>query len=112
MARKIELKVVKLNNGNGEDLPFSYAAVLLNALRFANPNQGLTMDEVLKAVDAQSPITKAIESNAGSVTLSEEQWRTIVDKLDKFPFAIATQEIAEFGLAIRNAPEIGRDGSS
>lgn len=112
MARKLDLKMVMLTNGMGSEeqrIPFSYGAVMLNALRFANPGEGLTMDKVLLAVDAQHPITKAIEDNAGSVTLSEEQYKTLVEKLERFPFAIATPEIAEFGLYVRNCPEIGRE---
>lgn len=109
MARKIELKIVRLANGNGEDIAFSYGAVLLNALRYANPQEGLVLDEVLKAVEAQQPITKAIEERADSVTLSEEQYKTICAKVERFPFAIATPEIAEFGLYIRSAPELGTE---
>lgn len=109
MARKLDMKVVKLANGTGEDIPFSYGAVILNALRFANPQQGLVLDDVLKAVDAQGPIIKAIEDQTDHVVLSEEQYRTVVDKVEKFPFAIATREIAEFGLHVRNAPELGTE---
>jgi hypothetical protein len=109
MARKIELKVIQLPDGNGRELPFSYAAVIVNALRFAHPQQGLVLDEVLRAVDAQGPVLKAIEDNAGQVTLSEEQYRTLLEKIDKFPFGVAAPEIAEFGLYIRNVAEIGRE---
>jgi hypothetical protein len=38
--------------------------------------------------------------------LTEEQWRTLHERLDNFPFAVADPAIAEFGLAVRNAPEI------
>ena len=108
MARKLDMKVIMLANGSDEGkIPFSYGAVMLNALRFANPNEGLTMDKVLLAVDAQGPITKAIENKATHVTLSEEQYKTLVEKLEKFPFAIAVPEIAEFGLHVRNCPETG-----
>ena len=108
MARKIELRtgcLLSANSVNGEPVTFLWGEMMRNVLRAA-PVQGLNLDQVVRSVEAMTPITKAIEEKAESVTLTEEQWRTLKDRLDSFPFAVADPAIAEFGLAVRNAPEI------
>jgi hypothetical protein len=107
MARKIELRTgVLIGNGpNGAPMTFPWGEMMRNVLRQA-PQGGVNLDLVLRSVEAMKPITKAIEEEAESVTLTEEQWRTLRERLDQYPFGIADPAIAEFGLAIRNAPEI------
>jgi len=106
MARKIPLRTVQIANGFDRPVNFSYAETLTHILAFAQPGQGLTMDEVLRATDAMAPLKRAIDEGAEYVTFSEEQYKVLTEKLNIFPFAIATSEIADFGLAVRNAPEI------
>jgi hypothetical protein len=71
------------------------------------PPGGLSFDEVVRSVEALKPIEEALEAGAEEVTLTEEQWRTLKCKLDQFQFALADQAIVDFGMMIRNAPEIG-----
>jgi hypothetical protein len=40
------------------------------------------------------------------VTLTDEQYRTLRERLDQHNFGISDPAIVEFGLAIRNASEI------
>jgi hypothetical protein len=111
MARKLELKTIAVANGslpNGGDQSavFSYGAMIKALLRTGPPG-GLSFDEVVRSVEALKPIEEAIAAEAAEVTLTEEQWRTLRGKLDQFQFALADQAIVDFGLMIRNAPEIG-----
>jgi hypothetical protein len=108
MARKIELRtgVLIANGSNGSPVTFEWGEMMSNVLRHAPQGQGLVMDQILRSVEALKPVTKAIEDKADSVTLTEEQWRTLRERLDAFPFAVADPALAEFGLAVRNAPEI------
>jgi hypothetical protein len=107
MARKIELRTGRLlaNGADGAPLTFAWGEMMQKVLRQAPPD-GLGLDLVLRSVEAMKPITKAVEDQAESVILTEEQWRTLRERLDQFPFGIADPAIAEFGLAVRNAPEI------
>ena len=106
MARKIPLKTVMVANGAQGPQPFVWSEMIGIILKNANPQRGMTMDEVLNCVDVLKPIDKAIEEGADEVTFSETQYQTLRRKLDEFQFGIATVEVAEFGLTIRNAPEI------
>jgi hypothetical protein len=111
MARKIELRKIILPNGvgtNGETEPqiVSYEVLLREILRRAPP-AGLSYDDVVRSVEALRPIEEAIEAGADHVVLSDEQWRTLRTKLEVFPFGVADQIIVDFGMMIRNAPEIG-----
>jgi hypothetical protein len=111
MARKLELKTIAVANGsltNGADQSavFSYPVMLRELLRRAPPG-GLSYDDVVRSVEALRAIDAAIEAGAKEVTLTEEQWRTVRDKLNVFAFGIADPVIVDFGLMIRNAPEIG-----
>lgn len=107
MARRIELRTTRVVAANGaENATFRYGDMMKAILTFGPPQKGLVLDEVIKAVDAVKPLDQAIKDNAEYVVFSEEQWRTLKEKLDQFPFAIADQAIAEFGLEIRNAKEI------
>jgi hypothetical protein len=106
MARKLLLRVVPLANGAGPPFAFNYAENMQMLLRHAPQGRGLSLDEVLRCVDAMAPLEEAIAAKADEVTLSEEQYRTLREKLDSFSFTIADRVIAEFGLAIRQAPEI------
>jgi hypothetical protein len=105
MARKLQLKTVTLNSGlEGE---FGYAAHLVAILRFDQQTGGMSFDDIVKRTEALEPIQKAIDEKAAEVTLTDDQWRTVKEKLDRFQFRFADQVIVDFGLMIRNAEEIG-----
>jgi hypothetical protein len=110
MARKIELKTITVNGagGDGETAPgiFSYSKTIKELLQRAPPG-GLSFDDVVRSVEALRPIDDAIEAGADHAILSDEQWRTLRGKLDVFMFGRADPELVEFGMMIRNAPEIG-----
>ncbi|MBO0737574.1 MAG: hypothetical protein J2P48_13535 [Alphaproteobacteria bacterium] len=109
MARKVELKTVRIHAANGVESAnanLNYGEMLKAILTFGPPQKGLVLDDVIKAVDALKAVEEAIASKADHVTFSEEQYRTLTTKLADFPFAIADQAIAEFGLTVRNAKEI------
>ena len=106
MARKIPLKTVTVANGSGGPMPFVWGEMIQVILKTADKQKGMTMDEVLVCVDAMKPLDKAMEEGAEYVTFSESQYKLLREKLDRFPFGVATQEVAEFGLAIRDAKEI------
>jgi hypothetical protein len=117
MARKLELKTIpvvppvtpngSLRNGADQSAEtFSYAVMIQSLLRNAPPG-GLSFNDVVRSVEALRPIEEAIAAEAESVTLSEEQYRTLRGKLDQFQFVVADQVIVDFGMMIRNAPEIG-----
>ena len=109
MARRIPLKTVMVANGsaNGPVIsPFVWGEMIQLILKTANQQKGMTFDEVLAAVDAMKPLDQAMEERAEFVTFSEQQYRVLRDKLEQFQFGLATPEVAEFGLAIRDAKEI------
>jgi hypothetical protein len=116
MARKLALRVVPLGEGpfgeggrsNGGVAPalFSYGEVMMAMLRVGAGGRGLLFDEVVRAVEALAPIEQAIAEGAEEVTLSDEQWKTLRDKLAEFQFGLADQAIVTFGRMIREAPEI------
>jgi hypothetical protein len=109
MARRLPLKTVPLSvRINGEAPPIlDYGGMMASILRVGPPGQGLSFDEVCKAVEALGPIIRAVEAGAEEVTLSEGQWQTLREKLNGFQFAMADPAIVEFGMMIRDAPEIG-----
>jgi len=96
MARRLELRTVELADAAGNPQTLDYGVMMMLILRSA-PRGGVSLDDMLKAVEA----------NADHLVLSDEHWRTLVEKLAVFPFAVADPALAEFGLMIRNAPEIG-----
>jgi hypothetical protein len=106
MARKLPLRVVPMANGAGPPLEFNYGDTMQMLLRQGSLGRGLTLDEVLRCVEAMAPLEEAIKAKADEVTFTEEQYRTLKEKLDTFAWTIADRVIAEFGLAIRQAPEI------
>jgi hypothetical protein len=107
MARKIELRTgVLLANGANGPATFKWGETMANVLRYAPPQQGLVLDQVIRSMEALAPIAKAIEDQADAVTLTEEQWRTLRERIDVYPFPFADPAIAEFGLAIRNAESL------
>jgi hypothetical protein len=107
MARKLDLRTVKMTGVNGaEPGELSYGEMMCLILKLPPRGGSLTLDEIITALDAIKPIEAALKDGAETVTLSDTQWATLRDKLAAFPFAFAVPEIAEFGLAIRNAPEL------
>jgi hypothetical protein len=106
MARKLPLRTVLMANGSAPPLEFNYGETMLMLLRQGSPGRGLTLDEVLRCVEAMEPLEAAIQEKADQVTFTETQFGTLLGKLDGFSWTIADRVIAEFGLAIRQAPEI------
>jgi hypothetical protein len=109
MARRLVLRNISVAAPEGHQQEFRYGELLLVILRHAPPNRGLTLDDVLQAVDAQTPIEHAVKAGAEDVTLTETQYQILLGKLSTFPFGIADRTIAEFGLMVRNAPELGTE---
>jgi hypothetical protein len=109
MARKIELRTGVLliaNGANGAAPTFNWGETMSDILRHGSRQEGVVLDQIIRSMEALKPIAKAIEDKAESVILTEGQWQTLRERLDRFPFAFADPAIAEFGLAVRNAPEI------
>src|SRR5215203_4081579 len=112
MARRLNLKDVTLVNPiNGQTQTFSYSEMILAILRLAPQGRGMSYEEVESAMEAVNPVKKAIEDNEDHVTFTEEQYKTLNDKLNEFQFSVATEEIVDFGRMIRNAPEIGTEAT-
>jgi hypothetical protein len=110
MARRLTLVTMEIDHPiTGERVSFSYAEVMMQMLRLgsSNPQRGMTLGEIEKAIDALEPIKRAVAAGDSSVTLSEDQHATLVEKLDAFPFSFADLVIVEFGRMIKGAPEIG-----
>ena len=107
MARAIPLKTVMVTNGAGsEPLSFVWGDMMKVILKTGNPKKGLTMDEVLECVEAMKPIEAAMAEGADHVVLPEKCYALLRSRLTEFPFSVATVEIAEFCIAIRDAAEI------
>lgn len=110
MARKLSIKDVEMINPlNGQEQVFSYGEMMLAILRLAPQGRGMSYEDVEAAMDAVTPIKQAIEDKAETITLTESQYKTLLDKLREFQFSVATEEIVTFGRMIRNAPEIGTE---
>jgi hypothetical protein len=94
-------------NGVGTDpQTFVWGDMIRVILKAANPAKGLTMDEVMQCVECLKPLEAAMEAGEDHVTFTETQYALVLSKLNEFPFGLASTELAEFGLAIRNAEEI------
>jgi hypothetical protein len=102
MARQLALKTVTLEG----DEAFDYGEMMLAVLRTGDI-RGLSLEDVISAVDAARPIREAKEAGQSTVVLSDDQWKTLVNRLASFRWRIADPAIAEFGLHIRNAVEMG-----
>lgn len=112
VARQIALKKVPLDgiSADGQSGEFDYAEMLIMILRSpAAGGQGLSLDDVLAALPALDAVEKAKAAGADEVILTDEQWVLLRDKLTGFRFAIVHRAIADFGTAIRLAPEIGTE---
>ena len=118
MARKIELQTVNLQmrpgmvTEDGSPPILSYGQMIDTILRWAPPQKGLSLDEVTRAMEALAPVTAAVRERASEVVLTDEQYKTLIDKLAEFPFGIADEAIVQFGSTLRNAPEIGLDSDA
>jgi hypothetical protein len=110
MARKLSLLIVELADAAGNRQTLDYGLMTIMILRNGGRG-GVTLDEMLRAVDVLKPVEAAVEAKAGEVVLTDQQWQTLVAKLDDFRFAVADPALAEFGLMIRDAPEIGATGN-
>lgn len=102
MARKIELKTVVINN-----LEHNYVDWLKMILTHIPGNQGIGIDEMARRIRVLEPIEKAKREELKELTLDDEAWKLICDKLTIFPFAIVDIKIVEFGEYLRNLPEMG-----
>jgi hypothetical protein len=110
MARRIELKTIDIPPGANEPgSVFDYGQLLTNILRFAPPGGGMNADEVIRCGDAQRPLLDAIRADVDHFILTDEQYRTLRDKLEKFQFTISIQEVVDFILMVRNTKEIGAE---
>lgn len=106
MARVLDLKKTTTDEANGRR-PLDFGELMLLILRSAPPGRGVSLDEVVAALEVIDPVEQAIAIGDEQVTLSETQWQTLRAKLDGFAFATVDRSIAEFGLMVRNAPELG-----
>ena len=112
MARRLVLKDVAMTNPlNGQAQIFSYSEMMLAVLRLAPQGRGMSYEEVEKAMEAATPIKQAVDAGDDHVTLTEDQYKTLKDKLAEFQFSVATEEIVHFGQMIRSAPEIGMEAT-
>jgi hypothetical protein len=110
MARKLLLRTVRIGANGVESSAFVYGEMMEALLRQKPPGHGgLTLDEVLRSLDAIKPIRVAMEASAEEVVLTEDDWKLLVERLNVFSFVVADEAIAEFGLMIRNAPEMGTE---
>jgi hypothetical protein len=110
MARRLVLKNVPVEGPAGGESDFDYAEMMILILRGGTAQgQGLNLDQVIRALDAIEPIETAMATQANEVILSDTQWATLKEKLDAFQFGFAHRVIAQFGLMIRNAPEMGTE---
>lgn len=90
-ARKIELK--------GDDQDFPYRKGLETVITSAGP-QGITADDLLKAVEIKQELAKA----NGVFHLSEPDHAWLVRKLNEVRWTVANEQLAEFIKDIRGAP--------
>jgi len=111
MARRIPLLVAEMPLPGGATQPFGYGEQMLQILRTSPPQSGLTLDEVMTAMEAVRPIEDALKAGTDNVVLTDEQWATLRGKLDRFLWPFADKVIVDFGLAIREATEIGTDAA-
>lgn len=107
MARKLSLKNINFNNAMGNNQPFNYGEVMIQILK--DGRGGVSLDEMIKVVSAIRPIEVAVSHKNKEVTLDEEQYRTLRGKLDTFQFGFTDPIIVEFGMMIRDAPEVGTE---
>jgi hypothetical protein len=107
MARKLLLDTLDyINHQTAVNERFSYGEMMLIILRQGIDGSGLSLDEVVSSLDAMRPIETAIAQDRNEVTLSDAQWSTLLNKVNRFRFSMAHQIVADFGLHIRNAPKI------
>jgi hypothetical protein len=106
MARKLDLRTAATELANGGQ-QLAYGELMLAILRTPAPGRGVTLDEMIRLLAVVEPIEQAIGRAQPAVTLTDEQWAVLRQKLDEFQFAFVDKEICRFGEAIRAAPEIG-----
>jgi len=109
MARRLELRRVVLDQANGGG-DLAYGELMLIILRTPPAGQGVGLDDMNAALAVIEPIEHAVAAGEAAVTLSDEQWAVLRQKLDLFRFAIVDREVARFGAMIREAGEIGLAG--
>jgi hypothetical protein len=114
MARRIPLRSVEMpgvtNGKDGGWQSFEYGS-LMQSILVSPPagGTGVTYAEMDRVLQAKRPIDEAIEKRQDHVILSEEQWKTLNDRLTGFQFGLAHEALFAFGSAIRNAPELGQE---
>ena len=106
MARKIELRVEATDPAIGGQ-KLVYGELMLAILRAPAPGRGVTLDEMISVLAVAEPIERAMVGGQGAVTLSDEQWAVLRQKLDEFQFAFVDREVCRFGRHIREATEMG-----
>jgi hypothetical protein len=89
---------------------FDYGPMMVLILSGGDtPGSGVNLAEIRRALDAIEPIEEAVAAGTDEVILSDTQWATLLEKLEPFKFGFAHRAIADFGLMIQHAPELGTE---
>lgn len=99
-ARKIELKVTKMQIDERQSIPFDYRSQMLSMMRIpASRESGIDIPTMLTYLD----VAKAIRDAGDCVLLTEEQWKFLKERLEANRWSIADQAIVDFHTAIVQA---------
>jgi hypothetical protein len=107
MARRLLLDHVMIEGLPQGPVTLDYGETMEAILRAAPPGQGLSLDEVIRCSSALERILEAKRQHAADITMTDEQWKVLVEKLQQFRFPFADAAIVCFGRMIREAPEVG-----
>lgn len=106
MARKIPLKSVELStfdqSSNGT---VSYAELLLGVLR-ANQPGGFSADELLEVLAVADEVKAADSGGLEAVLLEDAQYAVLLDRVNKFRFAVAHEAVGQFIRDVRQAETV------
>ena len=113
MARKIEMKCVKIElSENADKIDFVYADILKTVMK-AQPQGGFTFDDMEKSLQIGKALNEVTAFGVGSyLILEEDQYDHLKKKMDAFRWGYSHEEILKLRDAVNNAKsfELAQEG--
>jgi hypothetical protein len=106
MAHQIELKVIQIKlPGAEQKVPMAYREMMVDILKSAPPGQqGVSMDDILQA----APLIRKLEKAEDGVDFlfEDAEFTYLLNRLSAHRFGLATPEIADFIVDIRDSVSV------
>jgi len=109
-ARKFEFKVVDImEEREGRDVKvgtFDYAVQYRSIVTSPIPNQGISADDTIKAIEALTPIKEGKAKKQGFALLDKDSYDFLISRLSTHRFGVAHEVVSDFIKYLRDLPVV------